>query len=66
MAQDSTREVKRGRPPIAAVVADLHTRVPAPVYDAIAIEAIRRKVTVARVVREALEAHIESRHYQRR
>jgi hypothetical protein len=56
MAQNEARPV--GRPPIAADVVDLHTRVPAPIYDAIAVEAIRRGIPVARVVREVLQEHV--------
>jgi predicted HicB family RNase H-like nuclease len=61
MGQDQSRPV--GRPPIADVVADLHTRLPAQVYDAIAVEAWRRGVSVAQVAREALVTHVASSGY---
>lgn len=56
MAQDETRKV--GRPPIAAEAWELHCRVPVTIYDALATEAIQRRVTVNRVIREALQAYI--------
>jgi predicted HicB family RNase H-like nuclease len=60
---DETQARPVGRPPIAAVVADLHTRVPAQVYDAIAVEAIRRGIPLAQVVREVLVTHVEDSGY---
>lgn len=54
--------VKRvGRPPISAHTSQLPAcTVPASVHDAIAREAVRRDVPVARVVREALVFHLKT------
>lgn len=58
MAQDETGAVKRGRPPIGPDAADMHLRVPANLYDKIAVEAIRKGLPVNEIVRQALQAHI--------
>lgn len=36
----------------------MHLRVPAPIYDRIAVEALRRQLPVNEIVRQALVAHI--------
>ena len=60
MAQDPIGAVKRGRPPIGPDAADMHLRVPAKLYDRIAVEAIRKCLPVNEIVRQALQAHIDS------
>lgn len=57
MAQNEARKV--GRPPVAPVAAELHLRIPATIYDAIAVKALRRKVPVNAVIREALQQYVE-------
>jgi hypothetical protein len=54
-------EHKRGRPPLAATVSQLPAcAVPAAVHDAVVREAIRRDVSVAHVVRDALISHLKN------
>jgi predicted HicB family RNase H-like nuclease len=60
MAETETGAVKRGRPPIGPDAADMHLRVPAVIYDRIAVEAIRKCVPVNEIVRRALQAHIDN------
>lgn len=59
MAQDPHRI---GRPPLAATVSQLPAcRVPASLHDAVAREALRRDVSIARVMRDALVSHLQTR-----
>ena len=63
MDRDSiaTGALRRGRPPIAAETSQLPAcTVPAALHDAVAREAMRRDVPVARVVREALVFHLKN------
>jgi hypothetical protein len=65
MAQESATHtagaVKRGRPPLAPSVSQLPAcTVPTPVHDAVIRESIRRDVSVARVVRDALISHLKN------
>lgn len=52
---------RRGRPRLAAEVSNLpSTRVPAAVHDALVREASRRRIAVARVIREAVIRHLHN------
>jgi hypothetical protein len=52
---------RRGRPSVALVVSQLPaTTVPAGWHDAVAREAIRRDVSVAQVVRDAVFSHLKN------
>jgi predicted HicB family RNase H-like nuclease len=62
MAQDEARAIRRGRPPIAAYVSQLPAcTVPTDLHDAVVRQALRRQVSVAQVVREALIFHLKTR-----
>ncbi len=53
----------RGRPAIAEHTSQLPaTTVPSPMHDAAIREALRRDVSVAQVVRDALFDHLNNRH----
>jgi len=53
--------MKVGRPPIAPHVSQLPAcTVPTSVHDAVSREALRRDVSVASVVRDALVSHLKS------
>lgn len=52
--------MKRGRPPIADSVSQLPaTTVPTTLHDAASREALRRDVSLAQIVREALFFHLK-------
>lgn len=54
--------MKRGRPPLAASVSQLPAcAVPTDLHDAVSREALRRDVSVARVIRDALIYHLKNR-----
>jgi hypothetical protein len=51
-----------GRPPLAPETTQLPAcTVPSPVYDAVALEALQRGVSMAQVQREAVISHLKSR-----
>lgn len=53
---------RRGRPNLAPDVSQLPAcAVPTPLYDAVAHEALRRDVSIAQVVRDALIYHLKNR-----
>lgn len=54
---------RRGRPRLASRVSQLPAcAVPTSLHDAVALEAMRRDVPVAEIVREALISHLKAAH----